>query len=143
MEYSYQQYLSFLPDLFRGTSLTLSYTRTYTVTPPGILEFGVIPHSVKGTVGWRYRRVNLSFSGIWQDNSGPSLGVANRYQKANTKFDLTTSVKLSEHVSFQLAGRNIFQAPHLFMETSPGNAPVLFRYENYGTNWTIGVKGTF
>jgi len=75
MEYSYTQYLSFLPRVFQGTSVNLSYTRTYVnySNPTTFPVQGVIPNSVKGTLSWRYNRVGLSFSAIWQDDSGPFL----------------------------------------------------------------------
>ena len=144
MEYSYTQYLSFLPRAFQGTSVNLSYTRTYyTVVNPAVFVSGVIPNSVKGTLGWRYGRFALSVSAIWQDNSGPFLNALNRYQKENTKTDLSGSVKLTKNLSFYFAGRNIFQQSHRIMEKSAGNPDVLFRYENYGTIWSFGIRGNF
>lgn len=143
MEYSYTQYLSFLPRMFQGTSVNLSYTRTYTETPTNVFVSGVIPHSFKGTIGWRYGRIGLSFSGIWQDDSGPFLNSATRYQLENTKFDLSGSVKLTKNLSFYFAGRNIFEESHRIMDKTPGNPDVLFRYENYGTIWSFGIRGNF
>lgn len=142
MEYSYQQYLSFLPRFLQGTSLTASYTRTYVETPPAQVILGVIPHTLKGTLGYRNPRLSLSFSAIWQDDSGP-FQATNRYQKRNVKCDLSGSIALTENLSFFFAGRNIFEEPHLLMEKSAGNPDVLFRYENYGTNWTFGLRGSF
>ncbi|MDB6115736.1 MAG: hypothetical protein JWQ62_2681, partial [Lacunisphaera sp.] len=138
MEYSYTQYLSFLPRWFQGTSVNVSYTRTYVKTPPGVFISGIIPNSVKGTLGWRYGRVGLSLSAIWQDDSGPFLNNANRYQLENTKVDFTGSVKLTDRLSLYFAGRNVFQQSHRIMEKSVGNPDVLFRYENYGTIWSFG-----
>ena len=147
MEYSYQQYLSFLPRVFKSTFVNVSYTRTYykssPLAPVGGRLWGVEPNTVKGTLGWRYGRVNFSFSAIWVDDTNFLFGTANRYQKANTKCDLSASVRLSENFSLYLAGRNIFEQPHRIMEFSAGNPDVLYRYENYGTNWTVGVRGTF
>jgi len=144
MEYSYTQYLSFLPRLFQGTSINASYTRTYyTVSNPAIFVSGVIPNSFKATLGWRYNRFGLSFSTIWQDDSGPFLNATNRYQLANTKCDLSGSVRVTDRLSFYFAGRNIFQQSHRIMETSAGNPDVLFRYENYGTIWSFGLRGNF
>jgi TonB-dependent receptor len=142
MEYSYQQYLSFLPRLFQGTSITASYTRTYVKTPAGITLLGVIPHTFKGTIRYRLDRFAMSFSGIWQSDSGP-FQAANRYQLANTKYDLTLDYRLSDRYSLFLAGRNILEESHRLMEKSAGNPDVLFRYENYGSNWTVGIRGTF
>jgi TonB-dependent receptor len=143
VEYSYQQYLSFLPRLFQSTSLTASYTRVDVETPTGVFLGGVIPNSVKGTLGWSYNRFRFSFSAIWSDDSGPWLNNINRYQKANTKCDLSGSIKITERLSFYFAARNVFQQSHRIMEKSAGNPDVLYRYENYGTNWTFGMKGTF
>lgn len=142
MEYSYQQYLSFLPRALQGTSLTGSYTRTYVDTPPGQVILGVIPHTLKGTLSYSNLRFKLSFSTIWQDDSGP-FQAANRYQKRNVKCDFSGSITLTEKLSFFFAGRNIFEEPHLLMEKSAGNRDVLYRYENYGTNWTFGIRGSF
>jgi len=143
MEYSYTQYLTFLPRLFQGTSINTSYTRTYYKAQPGVFVSGVIPNSVKGTLGWRYGRVSLSFSAIWQDDSGPFLNNINRYQLANTKCDISGSVKIADHLSVYFASRNVFEQSHRIMEKSAGNPDVLYRYENYGTIWTIGMRGTF
>ncbi|WP_415910873.1 carboxypeptidase-like regulatory domain-containing protein [Oleiharenicola sp. Vm1] len=142
MEYSYQQYLNFLPKIMQGTSLTASYTRTYVETPPAQVVLGVIPHTLKGTLGYRNTRLNLSFSAIWQDDSGP-FQAANRYQKRNVKCDLSGAITINDRLQFFFSGRNIFETPHLLMEKSAGNPDVLFRYENYGTNWTFGIKGSF
>ncbi len=142
MEYSYQQYLNFLPKFMHGTSLTASYTRTYVETPPSQVILGVIPHTLKGTLGYRNTRVNFSFSTIWQDDSGP-FQASNRYQKRNVKCDLSGSITLNERLQLFFSGRNIFEEPHLLMEKSAGNPDVLFRYENYGTNWTVGIKANF
>ena len=143
MEYSYTQYLSFLPRLFQGTSVNLSYTRTDTTSQPGVFVQGIIPNTVKGTVRWHYGRVDLSTSAIWQDDSGPTVNNVNRYQKANTKCDISGSVKLTDRVRLYFAVRNLFQQSHRIMEKSVGNPDVLYRYENYGTIWSFGLKGAF
>ncbi|MEJ1973096.1 MAG: outer membrane beta-barrel protein [Lacunisphaera sp.] len=142
MEYSYQQYLTFLPRLLQGTSVIASYTRTYVDQPTGTALLGIIPHTFKGTLSYHLNRFSMSFSAIWQADSGP-FQAANHYQKANTKCDLTGSFQLTDRLSLFVAGRNIFQQPHRLMEVSAGNPDVLFRYENYGTNWTLGIRGTF
>ncbi len=142
MEYSYQQYLSFLPRLLQGTSITASYTRTYVDTVPGITLLGIFPHTVKGTLRYRLNRFNMSFSAIWQDDSGP-YQANNRYKPANTKCDLTVDYRLTDRVGLFMAGRNIFEESHRLMERSAGNPDLLFRYENYGTNWTFGIRGRF
>ncbi len=139
MEYSYLQYLSFLPKFLQGTSLNLSYTRTYAsrrVT-------GVVPHAIKGGLSYRYKRFTLRFNGVFRDDSPWFQSSSNRYLKSNLKFDLSGSVKLTQNFSLYFSGRNIFEEPHRIFETSAGNPDVLWRYENYGTNWSFGIKGSF
>jgi iron complex outermembrane recepter protein len=146
-EYSYQQYLSFLPRAFQSTFVNVSYTRTYYKSSPsaplGGRLWGVEPNTVKGTIGWSYGRVALSFSAIWVDDTNFLFGTTNRYQEANTKCDFSGSVKLTDRLSLYVAGRNVFQVGHRIMEFSPGNPDVLYRYENYGTNWSVGIRGRF
>lgn len=142
LEYSYQQYLSFLPRLFQGTSVIASYTNTFldNQTTPKVL--GVIPHTLKGTINYRLNRFSMSFSAIWQSDSD-EYQAANRYQKENIKCDLTANFRLTDNLSLFMAGRNIFEESHRLMEKSPNNPDVLYRYENYGSNWTFGIRGTF
>ncbi len=139
MEYSYLQYLSFLPKVLQGTSLNLSYTRTYTsrrVT-------GVVPHAIKGGLSYRYKRLSLRFNAVFRDDSPWFQSSTNRYLKANAKFDLSGSLQLTDHFSLYFSGRNVFEEPHRIFETSAGNPDVVWRYENYGSNWSFGVKGSF
>ena len=142
LEYSYQQYLSFLPRLFQGTSVNLSYTNTFLDNQTNPKVLGVIPHTVKGTLSYRLNRFSMSFSAIWQSDSD-EYQAANHYQLSNTKCDLTANFRITDNISLFMAGRNIFEESHRLMEKSPGNPDVLFRYENYGTNWTFGVNGRF
>ncbi|WP_175414750.1 TonB-dependent receptor [Nibricoccus aquaticus] len=139
LEASFLQNLTFLPKAFRGTSVNVSYTRTQTDRR----VYGAVPHSVKGGVSYRYKRFFISMNGVWRDDSPWFQGTQNRYLKSNVKYDLSSSFKLTDNVSLYLSGRNIFEVPHRIYESSNGNPDVIFRYENYGTNWSIGVKATF
>jgi TonB-dependent receptor len=142
LEYSYQQYLTFLPRVLQGTSVNLSYTNTFLdhQTSPKVL--GVIPHTVKGTLAYRLNRFSMSFSAIWQSDSDEYQSPI-RYQKENTKCDLTMNYQVTNRLQLFIAGRNVFEESHRLMEKSPGNPNVLYRYENYGTNWTFGIRGAF
>ena len=144
LEYSYLQYLTFLPRVLQGTSINLSYTNTFLDNQTNPKVLGVIPHTVKATLGYRYSRFNMSFSAIWQSDSD-EYQASNHYQLENTKCDLTMNFQITKDISLFMAyGRNIFEGiVHRLMEKSPGNIDVLYRYENYGTNWTFGIRGTF
>ena len=142
LETSYLQYLTFLPGVLQGTSINLSHTFTFLDNQTNPKVLGVIPHTLKGTLGYGYRRFNMSFSAIWQSDSN-EFQAANHYQKENIKCDLTMNFRVTSKLSLFLAGRNIFEESHRLMEKSPGNPDVLYRYENYGTNWTFGINGRF
>ena len=139
LEISYLQNLTFLPKVFRGTSLNASYTRTQTDRR----VYGAVPHSVKGGVSYRYKRFFVSMNGVWRDDSPWFQGTQNRYLKSNVKYDLSGSIKITDTISLYFSGRNIFETPHRIFESSNGNPDVLYRYENYGTNWSLGVKAVF
>jgi iron complex outermembrane receptor protein len=137
LELSYLQYLSFLPKVLQGTSINASYTRTY--ASQRIL--GLVPLNIKGGLGYRYGRFNAILNAVWRDDTPWNAG--NRYLKANVKYDLSGSIVITRRVAFTFSGRNIFQKPHAIYEFTNGMSDVLWRLENYGTNWTFGLKGNF
>ncbi|HEY0945444.1 MAG TPA: TonB-dependent receptor, partial [Opitutaceae bacterium] len=140
LEVSYLHNLTFLPGLLQGTTLNLSYTRTQTSRR----VYGAVPHSIKGGVSYRYKRFNIAFNGVWRDDSPWFQGTQNRYLVSNIKYDLSGSLRLTDHVSLYFSGRNIFEVPHrIYEQSATGGPDVIFRLENYGTNWTFGVRGTF
>ncbi len=147
LEYSYQQYLLFLPRVLQGTSVNLSYTRSYykssPTAPNGGRLWGIEPHSVKGTLAWRYGRFAFSASGIWVADTNWQFGTTDSYQKANLKVDVSGTIKITDRLGFYFAGRNIFQTPHQVMQFSAGNPDVVRTWQNYGTNWSFGIRGTF
>jgi iron complex outermembrane recepter protein len=138
LELSYSQILTFLPSFLRGSSAFAGYTRTYA----NERRKGLAPHTVKGGVTLRYRDFSVGLSGVWLDET-PSTNVVGRFRRQNTKFDLSLNYKLTDKLALFVQGRNIFEEPHRIFETINGNDTVLWRLENYGTNWSMGVKGTF
>lgn len=139
LEVSYVHNLTFLPKAFRGTSLNASYTRTQTSRRVQ----GAVPHAIKGGVSYRYRAFYLAMNAVWRDDTPWFQGSVNRYLKSNVKWDLSANVKLTKNLTLYVSGRNIFEVPHRIYEQSAGNPDVIFRYENYGTNWSVGMKGVF
>ena len=139
MEYSYQQYLTFLPRLMQGTAVNLSYTRTYSSQR----VVGVVPHAIKGGISYSLGRFRIALNAVSRSDTPWFQGAQNRYLKENVKYDLSASIGLTENISFYLSGRNIFEEPHRIYESNPGMPDVLWRYENYGTNWSFGLKGRF
>lgn len=138
LELSYLQYLTFLPRLFQGTSMNLAYTRTYaTERRPGLT-----PHTFKGGLQYSYKRLALGLSAVWLDEA-PWTNTDGRFRRQNVKFDVGGSFKINDRLRLYFSGRNILETPHRIFDTIGGNPKVLSRLENYGSNWTFGVRGTF
>ena len=138
MELSYSQQLTFLPDLLRGTSVFAGYTRTYATERIG----GLTPHTVKAGITYRYKRFSFGLNSVWLDEA-PWTNTVGRFRPNNAKFDLSAGLKLTKSTSLYLSGRNIFETPHRIFDEIGGNGRILTRLENYGSNWSIGVKGNF
>jgi iron complex outermembrane recepter protein len=140
LELGYNQQLTFLPRLLRGTGVGLSYTRNYA----NQYFPGVTPHRFTGSLTWSYARVSLRAGGVWQDDT-PFTTVFGRFQRHNLKVDLSGSWKLGKSTSLFFSGRNVFNDPNLLYEGDPvrGLPAYLYRYGNYGVSWLAGVKGNF
>jgi iron complex outermembrane receptor protein len=138
LELSYSQRLSFLPKFFQGTSVNAAYTRTYASER----RKGLTPHTFKTGVQYSYKRVSLNAQAIWLDEA-PWTNTVGRFRRQNIKVDLGGSFKLTNQVRLFFSGRNVFQNSHRIFEQIGGNDKVLWRLENYGSNWAFGVRGTF
>lgn len=139
MEIGYNQQLSFLPGLFKSTSVNLNYSRSYA----NQRRPGTLPHKFSGGLGWNFRRASVRLNGIWQDDAQWTTTLG-RYQKHNLKIDMSGSLQLTRRTSLFVQGRNIFNTPReVYDENTFGLAPMLQGYFNYGTSWVFGVKGNF
>jgi len=58
-------------------------------------------------------------------------------------FPVTAGFQISSKLSVIVPDQSLFAKSHRLMEVSAGNPDVLFRYENYGRNWTFGIKSRF
>jgi len=141
LDISYNQTLGFLPELFRGTSVNVSYARTYASQRRN----GLAPHRLSGRLGYAYRRFNGSIGGVWTDERPD--GNYGRFREAVTQFDTSLSFRLTRVLSLYVQGRNITGVPLRWFDTPPGlpegESRTLRQYQEYGANWVFGVKGTF
>lgn len=140
MEVAYSQALSFLPSVLRGTNVNLSYTRTYA----NERRAGTSPHRITASLGYSFGRYSVRVGGVWTDDT-PWTAVETRYRRQKITTDLSGGVQLTRRMSFFFQGRRIFNDPVEIFEgvDSMFDRPVLQTYENYGTNWVFGLKGTF
>jgi iron complex outermembrane recepter protein len=141
LELSYNQTLGFLPEILRGTSVNVSYSRTYASQRRN----GMAPHRVSGRLGYAYRRFNGSIGGVFTAERPD--GVYGRFREAVAQFDTSLNWKLTRRTTLYVQGRNITREPLRWFDTPPDIAErrhrVLRQYQEYGANWNFGVKGTF
>ncbi len=138
LELAYNQPLSFLPSFLRGTRVFGTYTRTYASERRG----GLTPHTVSFGLDYTYRKFSFNLKGVWQDEA-PWFNTVGRFRRQNTKYDFGFQYRVARRLTLYASARNIFQTPHRIFDAIDGNTKVLTRLENYGTNWSFGVRGTF
>ena len=141
LDISYNQTLGFLPELLRGTSVNLSYARTYASQRRN----GMAPHRISGRLGYAYRRFNGSIGGVLTAERPD--GAYGRFREAVAQFDTSLNWRLTNILSLYVQGRNITDVPLRWFDTPTGlvegQSRRLRQYQEYGANWVFGVKGTF
>ena len=141
LEFSYQQTMGFLPELFRGTSVNVAYTRSYA----SARRNGLAPHRVTSRLGYAYRRFNGSVGMVWTDDRPD--GNYGRYRPEQTQFDLSATWRLTSRYSLYVQARNFTNQPVKWMESPAGvvegQQAALRQMQEYGANWVFGVRGNF
>lgn len=138
LEFSYRQALTFLPRVLQGTSVFANYTRTYADRR----QPGVTPHVISGGIDWRFKKLGLGLKGVWVDDA-PWTSTADRYRKGNLKLDGSVDYRINDRVTAYLQVRNITNQDHVVYEAVGDNVPVVWRRENYGSNYVLGLRGSF
>jgi len=141
MEFSYQQTMGFLPDKFRGTSVNIAYTRSYA----SARRNGLAPHRITSRLGYAYRKFNGQIGMVWIDDIPD--GIYGRFRPEQTQFDLSLTYRLTPRYSLYVQGRNITSQPVKWMESpagvEEGKNAALRVYQEYGSNWVFGCRGSF
>jgi TonB-dependent receptor len=141
LEFAYNQTLGFLPELYRGISVNVAYTRSYA----SARRNGLAPHRITSRLGYALRRFNGSVGMVWIDDRPD--GNYGRYRPEQTQFDLSLSWRLTNRYSLYLQARNFTNQPVKWMESPPGvvegESPALRQFQEYGSNWVLGCRGTF
>jgi TonB-dependent receptor len=143
MDLNYNQTLGFLPSPYlRGLNLSATYSRSYANQRRNNLA----PHRFTGRLGYNYKRFNAGVGLVWIDDK-PVDGVYGRIMGAMTKLDLSASYRINNWATFFVQARNPTNQKDLFYESPPGVAEGqkqhLRKMEEYGDNWTFGVRGQF
>jgi len=143
MDLNYSQTLGFLSsDYLRGTSLGLTYSRSYA----NQRRPGLAPHRATGRLGYSYKRFSGSLGVVWVADK-PSETTYGRFFGAITKYDLTVNFRLTRWATLYAQGRNISNVKDLWYESPPGvqegKQAYLRQMEAYGANWVFGVQGRY
>jgi iron complex outermembrane receptor protein len=141
MDVGYDQTLSFLPEILRGTSIGFTYSRTYA----NLRYVNTAPHRGSGKLGYAYKRFNGALRMVWATDR--PISNVGRYLRHSASYDLSATLKLTSHLSLYVQGRNIFDQPYRSFESPPGavegQSGALYQYQQYGANWVFGLKGVF
>ncbi len=143
MSFNYNQTLGFLPDPFRGTSVGVTYDRTYASA-----RRRITPHRVTTRLGYAYKKFSGNIGMVWLDDApdgGPD--TYGRYMRHRTQFDLGLNWRYNRSLTFYVQARNFTGKPVIWYETPrglpEGTNPFLRAYQEYGANWVFGVRGQF
>lgn len=137
MEIEYSQSLSFLPHPFKGLNIRGSYTRNYAE----VIMPGMPAHAITGGLGYSFRGASLYTNVNWHDDR-PTNVAGTQYTRKRINMDVGGTYRFSNRLSMFINVRNVLNDPYEGMQKI-GSLTVLRRYELPGTNYTLGIKGTF
>ena len=141
LEVGYNQTLSFLPEKFRGTTIGLTYARSYA----SLRASNLAPHRFTARLGYSYRRFSSNLGLVWRDNTPDSN--PGRFYRHLTQLDGQLNWKFTRQLTLYVQARNLTREPVRWFESAPGAkegySAVLWKYQSYGSNWVFGVKGLF
>lgn len=139
MELGYNQALSFLPGLLRGTNVSLAYTRLYS----NARRPGRVPHRASANIAWSYGPYSLRVGGVWSDAT-PWTNNYGRWRPAEFKLDLSGGYRLRKNASLYFQARNVTNRPlYVYDAQFEGSNGVLSRFVSAGVLWQFGIKGEF
>ncbi|HRE82536.1 MAG TPA: TonB-dependent receptor, partial [Opitutaceae bacterium] len=138
MELEYSQSLSFLPAPFSGLNIRGSYTRNYA----DVVITNMAGHTVSAGLGYTLNRFNVYSNVNWQDDRPTNIAFT-RYIRRRFNVDMGGSVRVTPRISIFLNVRNILDEPYIDMQKLSNGSSTARKFEIFGTNYTLGVKGTF
>lgn len=150
IELSYSQQLRFLPnEMLRGLTVFATFSQ-FTADPRPRVGTRFIPRLATGGVSWSYRKFYAQVNGTWTDktftggNTVPSNAVSNagesEYFKPRTILFVSARYKLTKNLSLFVSGDRAFDSGKIWYYRSDGR---IRQIENYGSQWSIGLKGDF
>jgi TonB-dependent receptor len=151
IELSYSQQLRFLPtEMLRGLTVFGTYSH-FSATPRPRTGTRFVPSIATGGVKWSYRKFNAEVNGTWTDKTytgGNTVTATTTVAKAGEEeffkprliVFVSARYKLTPNFSLFVAGDRAYDSGKIWYYQSDGR---IRQIENYGSQWSFGVKGDF
>lgn len=151
IEVSYSQQLRFLPtEALRGLTVFGTYSH-FAATPRPRTGTRFVPTILTGGVKWRYRKVSAEVNGTWTDKTftgsntvtaNALVGKAGEDEFFKPRLIVFTSLnyRLNSNLQLFVAGDRAYDSGKIWYYKSDGR---IRQIENYGSQWSFGIKGEF
>lgn len=145
---------AFLPEFAKSFQVRMNGTILHLTGNNAPAFTGFIPKTGNFSISYNKRpwvvNVNLNYRGRQRNalQTGAQYGSTTgfyEYYRSRYNIDLSTEYRLSKRFAVFVAARNILNEPQVlerYNAISPGYANV-FRHEEFGINFSAGIKGTF
>ena len=149
---NYKQSLTFLPHWARGIQVfgNVSFLRMESAVDMNVRGFYNIPYT--GSWGASFTRArfniraNINYRAERQLGNVTGTGIpvnTFNYNPSYVKIDLLGEFRLTKNFSVFATARDIKDTPDLGTTKAPGVPTRLRTSAQYGSFWTLGIKGTF
>jgi TonB-dependent receptor len=144
----------FLPEFTRSFQVRMNGTLLHLTGNEASAFQGFISKSGNFSVSYNKRpwvvNVNVNYRGTQRNaiQTGAQYGATTgfyEYYRARYNIDLSAEYKLNKKLAFFVGARNILNEPQVLERYNADSTwySRVFRHEEFGINFTAGVKGTF
>ncbi|WP_157132632.1 TonB-dependent receptor domain-containing protein, partial [Novosphingobium nitrogenifigens] len=140
----YDQQMTFLPGVLKGLGLRGSFNWV----DPDSVRVNLPIYSANWGVRYGRGPIDVQLTGNFQSSyrtsalsntpTTPANGIL--YHADRTLWNVSATYKISKTFAFQIAGRNIFNAPDIVYSNVRSRVQL---YSVYGSMWNVALKATF
>lgn len=152
MEFDYSQQLTFLPDWAQGISLYGNFTMLH-LQGPGTADFtAFVPKTANWGVSYDRPRYSVMLKWTYRSVERMALrtgsGVPSgdyEYLEGGLKLDVNAEYRIKPWLALFANGRNVTNEPYIldyYALSTPGYARQ-YSTQDFGVQWSFGLKGTF
>jgi iron complex outermembrane receptor protein len=151
IEISYSQQMRFFRnEMLRGITVFATFSH-FSATPRPRTGTRFVPSIATGGLKWNYRKFGFDVNGTWTDKTytGGNTVTANtvvarageeEFFKPRLIIFTSARYRLTPNLSLFVSGDRAYDSGKIWYYQSNGR---LRQVENYGSQWSFGVKGTF